>query len=81
MNAFKQRGEMFVINTVKIVVNKKKHCCYPAGVDEDHYGCFKIEEGYSILGDRGSKVVKVLCYKSEGRCFDSRWCHWIFPLT
>ena len=20
-------------------------------------------------------VVKVLCYKSEGRWFDSRWCH------
>jgi hypothetical protein len=26
-------------------------------------------------------VVKVLRYKSEGRWFDSRWCHWIFPLT
>ena len=22
----------------------------------------------------GSKVVKVLCYKSEGRCFDPSWC-------
>jgi hypothetical protein len=32
-------------------------------------------------GDRGSAVVKVLCYKSEGRWFDPRWCHWIFPLT
>ena len=32
-------------------------------------------------GDRGSTVVKVLCYKSEGRCFDSRWCHWNFSLT
>jgi hypothetical protein len=29
----------------------------------------------------GVTVVKVLCYKSEGRWFDSRWCHWIFPLT
>ena len=26
----------------------------------------------------GSSVVKVLCYKSEGRCFDSSWCHWNF---
>ena len=33
------------------------------------------------LGDRGSTVVKVLCYKSEGRWFDSRWCHWSFSLT
>jgi hypothetical protein len=25
-------------------------------------------------GDRGSTVVKVLRYKSEGRWFDPRWC-------
>ena len=24
-----------------------------------------------LMGDRGSMVVKVLCYKSEGRWFDS----------
>ena len=30
------------------------------------------------VGDRCGTVVKVLCYKSEGRCFDPRWCHWIF---
>ena len=29
-------------------------------------------------GDRGGTVVKALCYKSEGRWFDPRWCHWIF---
>jgi len=28
--------------------------------------------------DRGSTVVKVLCYKSEGRWFDPSWCHCIF---
>jgi len=26
-------------------------------------------------------VVKVLCYKSEGRWFDSKWCNWNFSLT
>ena len=31
-------------------------------------------------GNRGSTVVKVLCYKSEGHWFDSRWCHWNFSL-
>jgi len=36
---------------------------------------------YVCLGDRGSKMVKVLCYNSEGRWFDSRWCHWNFSLT
>ena len=29
-----------------------------------------------IYGVRGSTVVKALCYKSEGRWFDPRWCHW-----
>jgi len=26
--------------------------------------------------DRGSTVVNVPCYKSEGRWFDPSWCHW-----
>ena len=34
-----------------------------------------------IMGDRGSTVVKVLCYKSEGRWFDPSWCHWNFSFT
>ena len=34
-----------------------------------------------IPGDRGSTVVKVLCYKSEGLWFDPKWCHWYFSLT
>ena len=25
-------------------------------------------------------MVKVLCYKSEGRWFDPSWCHWNFSL-
>jgi len=30
------------------------------------------------LEDRGSTMVKVLCYKSEVRWFDHSWCQWIF---
>jgi len=33
---------------------------------------------YTHGGDRGSAVVKVLCYKSKGRWFDPSWCQWIF---
>ena len=33
---------------------------------------------YPLRGDRGSAVVKVLCYQSEGRWFDSSWCQWVF---
>jgi hypothetical protein len=36
---------------------------------------------YEAYGDRGGTVVKVLCYKSEGRWFDPIWCHWNFLLT
>ena len=31
--------------------------------------------------ERRSTVIKVLCYKSEGRWFDPSWCHWSFSLT
>ena len=41
----------------------------------------KLEPLLGVEGDRGSTVVKVLRYKSEGRWFDSRWCHWNFSLT
>ena len=34
-----------------------------------------------LKGDRGSTVVKALCYKSVVRWFDSRWCHWNFSFT
>jgi hypothetical protein len=37
---------------------------------------------YNRMGTaNGGTVVKVLCYKLEGRWFDSRWFHWNFPLT
>jgi len=31
--------------------------------------------------DRGSTVVKVLCFKSERPWFDPSWCQWNFSLT
>jgi len=36
----------------------------------------QISAPYWTYGDRGSTVVKVLCYKSVGRWFDPSWCHW-----
>jgi len=41
----------------------------------------EIDSLFLLLGDRGSTVVKVLCYKSEGRWFDPSWRHWSFSLT
>ena len=40
-----------------------------------------LQEGLLVEGDRSGTVVKVLGYRSEGRGFDSRWCHWNFSLT
>ena len=40
-----------------------------------------MEQYKNLYGDHGGTVVKVLCYKSEGCWFDSRWCHWNFLLT
>ena len=39
------------------------------------------ELNFANHGDPGGTVVKVLCYKSEGRWFDPSWCHWNFSLT
>jgi hypothetical protein len=34
-----------------------------------------LEAGLLYWGVRGGVVVEALCYKSEGRGFDYRWCH------
>ena len=36
---------------------------------------------YSQPGTAVAQLVEALRYKSEGRGFDSRWCHWNFSLT
>ena len=33
------------------------------------------------VGHVVSHLVEALCYKPEGRGFDSLWCHWNFSLT
>ena len=33
------------------------------------------------MGDRSSRMVKALCYKLEGRWFDSGWCLLNFSWT
>ena len=33
------------------------------------------------MGDRDGTVVKVLCYKPEGRWFDPSWRNWNISLT
>ena len=55
--------------------------CYVV-LENDGLGSWNDRVKYEVLhkgrGDRGSTVVKLLCYKSEGRWFDPSWCQWIF---
>jgi len=55
------------VNTVQL-----QHCM------PQKHGLFQV---YNCEWDRGSTVVKVFCYKSEGRWFDSRLCNCNFTLT
>jgi len=48
---------------------------YPCHSDDDvgKYFCPVLMGVQYYTGDRGGIVVKVLCYKLEGRWFDSSW--------
>ena len=41
--------------------------------------CLEIRLLYDTVGTAVAQWLR--CYKSEGRWFDSRWCHWNFSLT
>jgi hypothetical protein len=59
-------------------------CCYP----HISFSLFQLVSFHEVfwpkfcthlyLGARGSVVVKALCYKPEGRGFDSRWFFFFF---
>ena len=67
-------------NILTLIGNIYKNCS-----SQHRLGCrsFKIFLHHYLItgGPHGGTVVKVLCYKSEGRWFDSKWCHWNFSLT
>ena len=41
----------------------------------------KFMHAYIRMGRSVAQLVEALRCKSEGRGFDSRWCHWNFSLT
>ena len=41
---------------------------------------FSVFCGYPVRKILVLYLGMTLCYKSEGRWFDSRWCHWNFSL-
>ena len=48
-------------------------------IKAEHYGVTATtttSRGYAV-----AQLVEALRYKSEGRGFDPRWCHWNFSLT
>ena len=48
-------------------------------IDTNEY--VKLDVLLRVLGTAVAQLVEALRYKSEGRGFDSRWCHWNFSLT
>ena len=57
--------------------------CFHSPNGEASYNTYSTKmNGNRVTGNRGGTVVKVMCYKSEGCWFDSRWCHWnFFPIA
>jgi len=59
------------------------------GVSRKIFAVILYAEIWPLSDDKGTKngvhavtqLVEALRYKPEGRGFDSRWCHWSFPLT
>ena len=43
--------------------------------------CYFIPVRYKYREHAVAQLVEALCYKPEGRGFDSPWCHWNFSLT
>ena len=51
------------------------------GIENNMYSKHFDKKGTHMDGARGGVVFKALRYKSAGRGFDSRWCHWNFSVT
>jgi hypothetical protein len=64
----RSRSHVTVHKTIRLREN------YKTGIPCLWYS-LKLRHYTSENGDRGGTVVKVLCYKSKGHWFDSRWCH------
>ena len=58
-------------------MNDNKHKLHTHGVNPDPSPA--LWRAWRSI--HGGTVVKVLCYKSEGRWFDPSWCHCNFLLT
>jgi len=43
--------------------------------------CYYFISVHMKQGHAVAQLVEALRYNSEGREFDSRWCHWNFSMT
>jgi len=86
MFSVRYKLNLYIYVNFSIVLKTSKYFMYNeqtnAQLIDSFIVLFFIYRSYRFQqGDRGSTVVKVLCYNSEGRWFDPSWCHWIFSLT
>jgi len=76
------------LSTAETLLNEvQRNKCLKSGKDFYTHPVYEIQRKRTYLvlktstentGARGNTVVKVLCYKSEGRWFDPSWWQWIF---
>ena len=70
------------VQLLRNVVTARCYVMFPLSVTlvylqfEIKIGLYTVLWGYAV-----AQLVEALRYKSEGRGFDSRWCHWNFSLT
>ena len=72
----------FFTVAISVPVDVQTKCLIVAYI---YRGCQKMYTHFKRLlyrfGTAVAQLVEALRYKSEGRGFDSRWCHWNFSLT
>jgi hypothetical protein len=72
ISVIKSSGNVSYISHFYAVILTSRFCSVTS--DAHQFMCLLMS-----LGVCGSSVVKVLRYKLEGRWFNPRWCHGIFP--
>jgi hypothetical protein len=68
----------------QLKVNKRKDISqthFPSYYHHHHHQQQQQQQQQLYAGYAVARLVRALRYKSGGRGFDSRWCHWKVSLT
>ena len=74
-----RKADNLLSSCAAVTISGKRNFLEPSGPVQACNGT-DLPLPHIQIGDHGSIVVKVLCYKSVGRWFDPSWCQWIFDI-